>query len=57
MRLLSDEIYNGGIGFEFPAEYKAGLKKFYAFKESLNNQNKDKITEISISFVLIKTAH
>jgi hypothetical protein len=26
-----DEIYNGGIGFEFPAEYKGGIEKILCF--------------------------
>ena len=55
--VVEDEIYNGGIGFEFPAEYKGGIEKFYAFfKEEFKQPEniKDKITEILISFVIDK---
>lgn len=52
-----DVIYNGGIGFEFPAEYKGGIEKFYTFFKDEFNQPENinnKITEISISFVVDK---
>jgi len=55
--VVEDEIYNGGIGFEFPAEYRGGIEKFYTFfKEEFKQPEsiKDKITEISISFVIDK---
>ena len=55
--VAEDVIYNGGIGFEFPAEYKGGIEKFYAFfKEEFKQPEniKNNITEISISFVVDK---
>lgn len=55
--VVEDVIYNGGIGFEFPAEYKGGIEKFYAFfKEEFKQPEniKNKITKISISFVIDK---
>lgn len=55
--VAEDVIYNGGIGFEFPAEYKGGIEKFYTFfKEEFNQPENinNKITEISISFVVDK---
>lgn len=55
--VVEDEIYNGGIGFEFPPEYEGGIEKFYTFfKEEFKQPEniKDKITEISISFVIDK---
>ena len=55
--VVEDVIYNGGISFEFPAEYKGGIEKFYAFfKEEFKHPEniKYKITEISISFVIDK---
>ena len=55
--VVEDEIYNGGIGFEFPPEYEGGIEKFYIFfKEEFKQPEniKDKITEISISFVIDK---
>ena len=55
--VAEDVIYNGGIGFEFPAIYKGGIEKFYIFfkDEFKQPENiKDKITEISISFVIDK---
>jgi hypothetical protein len=29
--VVEDVIYNGGIGFEFPAEYKGGIEKILCF--------------------------
>jgi hypothetical protein len=51
--VVEDVIYNGGIGFEFPTNTRRDWK-ILCWKRSLNNQNKDKITEISISFVIDK---